>query len=272
MPHRYQEDARDPQKDHPRRREDVRHRDLVELSTRIKDAALCGFGQTAPNPVLSTLRYFKHEYMEHIEEKHCRAGVCSSLFDAPCQNACPADQNAWGYVTLISEGKIQRCHRGHQGSESVSRHVWEGSASIPARAKCRRAQIDAAIAICSLKRFAADVDMNDISPSYRPQVEEPKGKKVAVIGAGPAGLEGCIFSRPERIRVTVFESLPVAGGMLAVGIPDYRLPREVLNTEIKSITDLGVEIKYNTAIGKDITSEKLFTGRIQRNPHGHRRP
>jgi len=80
---------------------------LVELSTNIKQAALCGLGQTAPNPVLATLRYFKNEYEEHIKDKYCRAGVCSALFDAPCQNACPTDQNAWGYVTLISEGKIK---------------------------------------------------------------------------------------------------------------------------------------------------------------------
>ncbi|MCK7512836.1 MAG: hypothetical protein MZV70_58305 [Desulfobacterales bacterium] len=86
---------------------------LVELATRIKDAALCGLGQTAPNPVLSTLRFFKNEYIEHIVDKHCRAGVCSSLFDAPCQNACPTDQNAWGYVTLISEGKIQGGNRAY---------------------------------------------------------------------------------------------------------------------------------------------------------------
>ena len=92
---------------------------LVELATRIKDAALCGLGQTAPNPVLSTLRFFKNEYIEHIVDKHCRAGVCSSLFDAPCQNACPTDQNAWGYVTLISEGKFKEAIALIRGGKSI---------------------------------------------------------------------------------------------------------------------------------------------------------
>ncbi len=82
---------------------------------------------------------------------------------------------------------------------------------------------------------------------------------MAVIGAGPAGLAGAYFLALKGYKVTVFEALPVAGGMLAVGIPDYRLPKEVLNTEVKAITDLGVEIKYNMRLGKDITTGKLFT-------------
>ena len=87
-------------------------------------------------------------------------------------------------------------------------------------------------------------------PSYQPQTEKPKDKKVAIIGAGPAGLAGAYFLALKGYKVTVFEALPVAGGMLAVGIPDYRLPKEILNTEVKAITDLGVEIKYNTDSGK----------------------
>ncbi|MCK9226558.1 MAG: FAD-dependent oxidoreductase [Syntrophorhabdaceae bacterium] len=230
--------------------------DLIELATRIKDAALCGLGQTAPNPILSTLRYFKDEYMEHIEDKHCRAGVCSALFDAPCQNACPADQNAWGYVTLISEGKMKEAIAVIKESNPFPATL--GRVCVhPCETKCRRAQIDAPVSICALKRYAADVDMASY-PRYKPQVEQPKDKKVAVIGAGPAGLAGAYFLTLKGYNVTVFESLPVAGGMLAVGIPDYRLPRDVLNNEIKSITDLGVEIKYNTLFGKDITSEQLF--------------
>jgi NADH-quinone oxidoreductase subunit F len=230
--------------------------DLIELSTRIKDAALCGLGQTAPNPVLSTLRYFRDEYLEHIEEKHCRAGVCSALFDAPCQNACPTGQNAWGYVTLISEGKFKEAIAVIKDANPFPAVL--GRVCVhPCEDKCRRNQVDKAVAICALKRFAADKDMNSF-PSYRPPLERPKNKKVAVIGAGPGGLSGAYFLARKGYKVTVFEALPVAGGMLAVGIPDYRLPREVLGAEIKTITDLGVEIKYNTAIGKDITVDQLF--------------
>ena len=229
---------------------------LIELATRIKDASLCGLGQTAPNPVLATLRYFKHEYIEHIEDKHCQAGVCSALFDAPCQNACPADQNAWGYVTLISEGKFKEAIALIKEANPLPAVL--GRVCVhPCENKCRRAQIDEAVSICALKRFAADMDMGS-SLSYRPQPEAPKDKKVAVIGAGPAGLAGAYFLALKGYKVTIFEALPVAGGMLAVGIPDYRLPKEILNKEIKGITDLGVEIKYNMRLGKNITTKKLF--------------
>lgn len=229
---------------------------LIELSTRIKDASLCGLGQTAPNPVLSTLRYFKHEYIEHIEDKFCRAGVCSSLFDAPCQNACPADQNAWGYVTLISEGRFKEAIAVIKEANPFPAVL--GRVCVhPCESKCRRNQIDDPVAICSLKRFAADMDMKSF-PQYRPTVEMPKDKKVAVIGAGPAGLSGAYFLACKGYQVTVFESLPVAGGMLAVGIPDYRLPKEILAAEIKTITALGVEIQHNKTLGKDITIEGLF--------------
>jgi NADH-quinone oxidoreductase subunit F len=229
---------------------------LVELAARIKDSALCGLGQTSPNPVLSTLRFFKHEYIEHIRDKYCRAGVCQSLFDAPCQNACPADQNAWGYVTLISEGRFK---------EAVA-VIKEGNpfpavcgrvCIHPCEGKCRRQQVDEPVSICALKRFAADYDMNSVDP-YRPQCDAPKEGKVAVVGAGPAGLTAAYYLACKGYKVTVYEALPVAGGMLAVGIPEYRLPKEILKSEIKTITDLGVEIRYNMSLGKDFTVDTVF--------------
>ncbi|HAG11586.1 MAG TPA: hydrogenase [Desulfotomaculum sp.] len=229
---------------------------LIELCTRIKDSALCGLGQTAPNPVLSTLKFFKHEYLEHIRDGYCRAGVCSSLFDAPCQNACPADQNAWGYVTLISEGKFKEAIALIKEANPFPA-VCGRVCVHPCESKCQRNQLDKAVAICALKRFAADQDMNSGDP-YRPPVAEPKDDKVAIIGAGPAGLTAAYFLARKGYKTTVFEALPVAGGMLAVGIPEYRLPKEILNAEIKAITDLGVELKLNTALGKDITTEQLF--------------
>jgi len=228
---------------------------LIELATRIKQSALCGLGQTAPNPVLSTLRFFRHEYEEHIKHKHCRAGVCSSLFDAPCQNACPTDQNAWGYITLISEGKFREAIALIK-EDNPFPAVCGRVCIHPCESKCRRNQIDEPLAICSLKRFAADYDMNSFEP-YKPEKAEPKQEKIAIIGAGPAGLTAAYYLACKGYRVTVFEALPVAGGMLAVGIPDYRLPRNILNNEIKTITDLGVEIKYNTVFGKDITFKSL---------------
>jgi NADH-quinone oxidoreductase subunit F len=229
---------------------------LIELGERIQDAALCGLGQTAPNPVLSTLRFFKHEYEEHIKDKFCRAGVCSSLFDAPCQNACPTDQNAWAYVSLIAEGRFKEAIAVIKESNPFPA-VCGRVCVHPCEGKCRRSQIDQPVAICSLKRFAADEDMASLD-SYRPKAAPSNGMRVAVIGAGPAGLSAAYFLALRGYGVTVLESLPVAGGMLAVGIPEYRLPKKILKSEIAAIAELGVEIHLNTALGRDVTTEQLF--------------
>jgi NADH-quinone oxidoreductase subunit F len=219
---------------------------LIELGERIRESALCGLGQTAPNPILSTLRFFRDEYEEHIKQKHCRAGVCQALFDAPCQNACPADNNAWGYITLISEGKFKEAiaviKERNPFPATMGRICFH-----PCEPKCRREQVESPIAICALKRFAADYDRESNDP-YVPQGAARKPDKVAVVGAGPAGLSAAYFLALKGYPITIFEALPVAGGMMAVGIPEYRLPRKVLQDEIDDILKLGVELKLNSPV------------------------
>jgi NADH-quinone oxidoreductase subunit F len=219
---------------------------LIELGERIRESALCGLGQTAPNPILSTLRFFRDEYEEHIKQKHCRAGVCQALFDAPCQNACPADNNAWGYVTLISEGKFKEAiaviKERNPFPATMGRICFH-----PCEVKCRREQVESPVAICALKRFAADYDLESNDP-HIPEVAPKKSEKVAVVGAGPAGLSAAYFLALKGYPITIFEALPVAGGMMSVGIPEYRLPRKVLQDEIDDILKLGVELKLNSPV------------------------
>ena len=124
----------------------------------------------------------------------------------------------------------------------------------PCEEACRRKEVDEAISICTLKRFAAD--QIDIDKLPLPEIT-PRDEKVAIIGAGPAGLTAAYFLAKDGFKVTIFEALPVAGGMLRVGIPDYRLPPDVLEKEIKWITRLGVKIKFDTALGQDITIDGL---------------
>ncbi len=125
----------------------------------------------------------------------------------------------------------------------------------PCEEVCRRKEVDEPISICTLKRFAADQTGIDELPL--PDIT-PRDEKVAIIGAGPAGLTAAYFLAKDGFKATIFEALPVAGGMLRVGIPDYRLPPDVLEKEVKWITRLGVEIKYNTALGRDITIDGLM--------------
>jgi NADPH-dependent glutamate synthase beta subunit-like oxidoreductase len=173
---------------------------------------------------------------------------------SPCTNGCPNHVNAHAYVALIAQGKYR------EAMEVILRTLpFPGTIGRicphPCEAACRRGEVDEPISICALKRFVADqVDIEDIP---LPEIEK-RDEKVAIIGSGPAGLTAAHFLALEGYESTVFEAQSVAGGMLRLGIPDYRLPPEVLNKEIRAITRLGVEIKLNTALGRDVTIDGLF--------------
>jgi NADH-quinone oxidoreductase subunit F len=226
---------------------------LMELAQEIKRSSLCGLGQTAPNPVLTTLRYFRDEYEAHIREKRCPAGVCQGLFVSPCQNACPLGMDVPRYVSLIGEERFQEALAVILDTNpfpAVCGRVCDHRCEL----KCRRGELDQPVAIRELKRFVADIGL----PYPNLRVAEQDGQpKVAVVGSGPAGLSCAYFLARLGYRPTVFEKLPVPGGMLAVGIPEYRLPKQVLQREIAAIESLGVEIRTSTTVGEDVTLPEL---------------
>jgi len=218
---------------------------LEELATVVKDVSLCGLGQTAPNPLLSTLRHFRDEYEAHIIDKRCPATVCQALFRSPCQHACPVELDIPGYVAFIKEGKFEEAYRiikQRLPFPSICGRVCHR----PCEAKCLRGQMDDPIAIKHLKRFVADYAFEH-GVAYIPKIKQTKKEKVAIVGAGPAGLAAAYYLAREGYRVTVFEALHVAGGMLAV-IPEYRLPKNIIREEIGAIERLGVDIKLNSRI------------------------
>lgn len=172
---------------------------------------------------------------------------------APCRIQCPAEINVQGYVQLIAQGKYREAVQlimerlplpGVLGR--VCPHTCESV--------CRRSGVDSPLAIRELKRFAADrVNLADIP---LPPIEE-RPEKVAVIGSGPAGLTAAYYLRLKGYGVTIFEALPVLGGMLRVGIPEYRLPREVLDNEISNILRTGISVETEKQLGKDFSLEDL---------------
>lgn len=177
------------------------------------------------------------------------------LGTSPCKAACPTHISVQGYVALIAAGKFA------EALKLIKRDnpfpiVCGRVCNHPCEEACKRGEVDEPIDIMHLKQFVADLDLK-AETRYVPAVKEKKGKKVAVVGAGPAGLTAAYYLAIEGYEIDVFEALPVAGGWLAVGIPEYRLPKDVLKAEIKVIEELGVKIHLNTRIGKDIPFEKL---------------
>jgi NADH-quinone oxidoreductase subunit F len=224
---------------------------LEDLGTIIKDTALCGLGQTAANPVLSTIRHFRHEYEAHIKDHYCEAGVCSSMFTSKCTNACPASVNVPGFVSLVGEKRFDealRLHRERNPLASICGRVC----FHPCESKCMRGALDEPVAIRNLKRFMSEQETKPQIPDVKKSAANAK-KRIAIIGSGPAGLSCAYFLARLGYAPTIFEKEASPGGMLVQAIPAYRLPREELGREISMIESMGVKIETGSMLGRDFT-------------------
>lgn len=228
---------------------------LQKLAESVRDTSLCGLGQTAPNPVLSTIRYFRDEYETHLLEKYCPSSACSVIVKSPCQNACPAHINVPQYNALIREKQYLRAlnliRRSVPFPASLGRVCFR-----PCETVCRRGEIDSPIAINHLKRYISDKSplsrgvRGVLFPFNAPEIFDPnkKDKSVAIIGGGPAGLSAAYFLRIMGREVTVFEKEREAGGLLRYGIPSYRLPKNIVQDEINLLKAMGIKIKTNSPV------------------------
>jgi NADPH-dependent glutamate synthase beta subunit-like oxidoreductase len=175
-----------------------------------------------------------------------------------CQANCPAHVDVRGYVARIAEGRFEdaiNLIKERLPLPAVLGRVCPN----PCEQLCRRNGFEQPVSIRLLKRFVADWEFREkqkVDMGTMPANENNKFK-VAIIGSGPAGLTAARDLALMGYKVTIFESLPVAGGMLAVGIPPYRLPKDVLNREIDAILSVGVELKLNTRVGKDISFDDI---------------
>ena len=172
----------------------------------------------------------------------------------PCVIACPAHTDCQGYVGLIANGEFEEANE--LVKDKIPLPLSLGRVCPhPCEEECRRGLIDEPISIQQLKRFAADFDVE--GDKFIPECEEDTGKSVAIIGGGPMGLSAAYFLRRMGHDVTIYESMPYCGGMLRYGIPEYRLPKEVLDEEIDTIEQMGVDIITNTKVGVDIPFETI---------------
>jgi len=228
---------------------------LEELAQTVKDTTMCGLGQTASNPVLSTLKYFRDEYERHINDKRCDAFVCKQLTGAPCQSACPVDTEPWRYVAMIEKGDYEEAYRVIRSANpfpAVSARVCDRKCESRCSLGVSGGE---AVSIRALKRFVTD----RVKPSvYNPAPEKKKKQKVAVIGAGPAGISAAHGLSLLGYGVTVFEAEDRPGGMLSCSLPAYRLPRNIVEKEIKTLLNKNIKMQYGRVLGKDFSLHDLF--------------
>ncbi|MDD5281344.1 MAG: FAD-dependent oxidoreductase [Candidatus Omnitrophica bacterium] len=234
---------------------------LQDLGAVIKDTALCGLGQTGPNPVLTTLKYFRGEYEEHIKEQRCDGGVCSDLFVSPCENSCPLHMNIPGFLELFKEGKII------EAFECVIRDNPFPSSSgrichFHCKMRCRREDIDYPVSQGEIHRYIADQvyktgrEARIIERLAKERLPKT-GKKICIVGAGPCGLTAAFYLSRLGHDVIIYEANPEAGGVLRYGIPEYRLPKAVLKKEIAFIQEMGAKILCNKKINADNLNKKI---------------
>lgn len=174
---------------------------------------------------------------------------------APCNNKCPAGVDAQGYIALMSRGQFDEALALIKQRNPLPLSI--GRICVrDCETACRRQLVDEPVGINHLKRYAADLDALNKS-QWKPAIKPSNGKRVAVVGGGPAGLSCAYYLTLEGFNVTIFEKQPRLGGMLMYGIPEYRLPKEILDKETGWLTGLGIEVQTNTAMGRDFDIQSL---------------
>jgi formate dehydrogenase beta subunit len=231
--------------------------ELKYLAEAIQKSSKCNLGQTGPKPVLHAIDYFKSQFFEVIQlKKKIPREEYKVKVTAPCMSACPSHLPITTYIELIKEGRFEESLAAIREATCLP-GVLGRICVRPCEDNCRRGNVDECVSIKWLKRFVADYELEKRrEPSLKK--EGMRSEKVAVIGAGPAGLSCAYYLGLKGYPVTIFERLGEPGGMSAVGIPDYRLPRDVPRYEAEIVEKLGVEIRYNTQVGKDITLSQMF--------------
>lgn len=222
---------------------------MEELSISIMDSADCAIGYSAAHMIYQGLIGFRDDYEEHIREGRC---ICQFKQPVPCEAQCPAKVDIPGYIALVGEGRYAdaiRLIRKDNPFPTTCGFICEH----PCEERCRRNMVDKAVNIRGLKRMAADFAGEVEQPPCAPST----GKRVAIVGGGPGGLSTAYYLQLMGHQVTVYEMLPELGGMLRYGIPNYRLPKERLDDDIRAILSTGVEVKYGLRIGEDMTIQSL---------------
>ena len=228
---------------------------ILDLADQLKNEGLTPACSQLGEDIRRTVEENREIFDSHIHTHTCPTGDCPMLTPAPCQMACPAGIDIPTYIMLIGQGRYAEAIEVIR-KDNPFPWVCGLVCTHPCEFMCVRGRMDSSISIMDLKGFAAEKAMSAREYTNPPRMPD-NGRKVCVIGAGPGGLTAAYYLALEGYQVTVIEALPVTGGMMMVGIPRYRLPREVIDREVNMIEELGVELRLNTRLGDDVTIREL---------------
>ncbi|MGD9506237.1 MAG: FAD-dependent oxidoreductase [Syntrophobacteraceae bacterium] len=235
--------------------------DIEVIAEHVRSTSLCGLGQTATVALLEMLKYFREEMVAQIAAgNHGPPQPFTTYISAPCIEACPSKIDVPRYIDYIKDGKFT-----HSLGVILQKYPMAATCGRVCvrfcEMACRRTQVDEAVGIKVLKRFVADHERNVINEWFSSNLisdKKPDDLKIAVIGAGPAGISAAYHLLLKGYPVDVFEAKTVPGGMAATGIPNYRLPKDVLRKEVGIIEALGGRIFYDKRMGRDFTLKSLM--------------
>lgn len=233
---------------------DLEH--LREIGASMQVTSKCEIGKTVPNPILDLMNHFEHEFLACINEqkpsKHYndKIGYIAKI-TAPCTDACPAHVDIPAYIEGVRDLRFDDSLEATRQTMPLA-HTCGRVCPHPCEDACRRTNLDEPISIMALKRLGADWETDHGLDFFHPMEKAPDtGKKVAVIGAGPAGLTTAYYLAADGIAVDVYEELPVLGGEVAVGVPEYRMPVDKYNQDIECVRDMGVNFITNRRVNAD---------------------
>ncbi len=233
---------------------------LKDVSRNMQLTSKCEIGKTVPNPILDLIEHFNGEFMSCIDNKthskhyHEEVGYIAKI-TAPCVDACPAHVDIPAYIEGVRDLRFDDALIATRSTMPLA-HTCGRVCPHPCEDECRRANLDESVSIMALKRLGADYETDHGFGFFHPEVaKEPNGKRVAVIGAGPAGLTTAYYLALEGVACDVYEELPVLGGEVAVGVPEYRMPIDKYNQDIELVKDLGVNFITNRRVTADMMRE-----------------
>jgi len=240
---------------------------LKEVARNMQLTSKCEIGKTVPNPLLDLMTHFESEFVACIDEQkpskhyHAEVGYIAKV-TAPCTDACPAHVDIPAYIEGVRDLRFDDSLMATRQTMPLA-HTCGRVCPHPCETECRRTNLDEPIAIMELKRLGADYETDHGFGFFHPAEQKPStGKKVAIVGAGPAGLTTAYYLALEGVHCDVYEELPVLGGEVTVGVPEYRMPWDKYEKDIEAVKDLGVNFILNTRVTADMMRqfEKDYDG------------